>query len=86
MTKDYINICIDCAFISANGTRGGEFPDGVVEAYAKRANEMGREPILATIVSDEGSEYESHFSLDSCEFCGSKLGGDRYRAVLSDGR
>lgn len=77
-----IKVCIDCAYISSNGTHGAEFPEGFVEAYLARCEETGKEPVPQS--PGDGGEYDCHFSWNPCDFCGSKLGGDRYDSVLMD--
>lgn len=79
-TIHIIKVCIDCAYISSNGTHGAEFPEGFVGAYLARCEETGKEPVIQS-PGDDG-EYDSHFSWNPCDFCGSKLAGDRYDAVL----
>lgn len=68
-----IEVCDDCAMMSANGSHGWEYDESWLNAYVAQADALG-DPIL--------THDESHFSMSPCEFCGSRLGGNRHRAVV----
>lgn len=71
LTPSEIEICQDCLLILVNG----EGPDDVAKALAHRW------PVgtitLGRLGSDE-DQFDAFFSWQSCDGCGSTLGGDRY--------
>lgn len=71
-----IEICSDCAMMSANGLYGWEYDQKWLEAYETAYKEYG-EPVLNC-----GDDCGTSFSWSSCDFCGSELGGDRHPAVI----
>lgn len=71
-----IEICSDCAMMSANGTYGWEYDEKWLANYVK-AVEVNGEPVL---VCDD--DCDGGFSWSPCGFCGSTLGGDRHHAVI----
>ena len=75
-TRQEIEVCQDCIYVSANGKPDyEEYADsGHFERYTKAVKTWGDEPY-----SDED---EPSFSWRSCDFCGEKLGGHRYTASL----
>jgi hypothetical protein len=74
-----LEVCVDCLAQDANGESEGA-DDGFLERFT-RAMESARA---------DGWEYsnncpedcEGGFSWAPCDFCGSRLGGDRHPAVL----
>lgn len=75
-TRQEIEICSDCIYVSANGAPDyeGYTESGHPERYAKGLEIWGDEPCCAT---DEGS-----FSWQSCDFCGDTYGGIRHNASV----
>lgn len=72
-----IEICGDCAMMSANGSHGWEYDESWLHAYVATAERLG-DPILTC----HESEACMWFSMSPCDFCGSTLGGYRHPAVL----
>jgi len=73
-----IQICSDCAMMSANGVAGWEHDDRWLADYMESAEKYG-DPVLTC-----GEDCNGGFSWSPCGFCGSKLGGDRHPANLMD--
>jgi hypothetical protein len=71
-----IDVCVDCTMMLANGECEGVDPDGWY--HAVKANGMTRFEVALNI----GEDTEPSFSWYSCDYCGSRLGGDRYPAVV----
>ena len=75
-----LEVCSDCAQMSANGPHGAEFGEGFTERYAAAVQRFGDEPVLTHNPEDEGDGY--WFSWSPCGFCGDPLGGNRLSATL----
>lgn len=73
-----IEVCDDCAMMSANGSHGWEYDESWYNAYVATADRIG-DPVL---ICHEYSESCSWFSMSPCDFCGSSLGGNRHPAVI----
>jgi hypothetical protein len=75
-TRQEIEVCEDCIYVSANGAPDYEdyATSGHFQRYTKAVHEYGDEP---TTTQDEPS-----FSWQSCDFCGGTLGGSRYTASV----
>ena len=73
-----IQICSDCAMMSANGIAGWEHDDRWLADYMESADKYG-DPVLTC-----GEDCNGGFSWSPCGFCGSKLGGDRHPAILME--
>ena len=71
-----IEVCVDCTMMLANGECEGVNPD--VLYHAVKANGMTRFDVALNI----GEDTEPAFSMSDCDYCGSRLGGDRYPAVV----
>lgn len=69
-----IDICVDCLQILANGVETDE--------QAQVATNMDKIWGSALITLNCDEECEPPFSHQSCEGCGSDLGGDRHKAVV----
>lgn len=74
-----IQICSDCAMMSANGLAGWEYEQDWLETYLWNCKAYGAEPVLTC-----GEDCDGGFSWSPCGFCGSKLGGDRHPAILME--
>lgn len=76
-TRQEIDVCPDCIYVSANGAPDyeGYADSGHSERYAKGLKNWGDEP-------NTFNDTEPSFSWQACEFCGDKLGGNRYTASL----
>jgi len=76
-----LTVCSDCLQVAANGREAGavhEEGSGChVERYAAAVERFGSEPVPCTWPGDG-----QHFSWYPCGFCGSRLGGDRFDAVI----
>jgi len=73
-----LTICGDCLQVAANGREAGAvYEDGHAERYAVAVDRFGSEPVPCTWPEDG-----QHFSWHACGFCGSRLGGDRFDAVI----
>jgi hypothetical protein len=87
VTGDSLSICIDCAAAGANGVAAVEnAPDGWRDAYAAATAAHGGRYPMPTAGGDcapDCEECEPSFSWYPCEWCGSRLGGDRFSAVAS---
>lgn len=68
-----ISICNDCVLIIANGVDSPE-QEEIAIAMDKLWGDT-------QITLNNSEEDEGNFSWESCEGCGSPLGGDRYPAV-----
>lgn len=77
-----IEVCTDCLMAAANGLHGWECDEDWLDAYETACKTYGGDPIPVSEDSENGWSCNGHFSWSPCEFCGSKLGGDRYPAVL----
>ena len=78
-TRQEIEICQDCLYVSANGMpKDGDVLTPEIklhaERYAEGLKQYGDEPY-----SDQD---EPSFSWQACDFCGDKLGGNRYTASV----
>jgi hypothetical protein len=75
-TRQELEVCQDCIFMSANGAPDyeGYFESGHPARYAKGLQEWGDEPISLT--------DESSFSKQCCDFCGDTDAGSRYTASV----
>jgi hypothetical protein len=75
-TRQEIEICEDCLFMSANGSPNyeGYAETNHAERYSKAVEIFGDEPCS---ISEESS-----FSRNPCEFCGDTLGGSRVTASV----
>jgi hypothetical protein len=75
-TRQEIEVCSDCIYVSANGAPDyeGYADSGHSERYAEGLKNWGDEP---NTDNDEPS-----FSWQACDFCGDKLGGNRFTASL----
>jgi len=71
-----IDVCVDCTMMIANGECEGLDPDSWY--HAVKANGMTRFDVALNI----GEDTEPSFSWSACDYCGSRLGGDRYPAVV----
>lgn len=78
-TRQDIEVCPDCIFVSANGAPDyeGYVESGHAARYAQGLKQWGDEP--NTIDDSEPS-----FSWQACDFCGDTLGGDRFKASLME--
>jgi len=72
-----IEVCSDCAMMSANGSHGWEYDESWLRAYVATAERLG-DPVLTC----HESEACMWFSMSPCDFCGSTLGGYRHPAVI----
>lgn len=79
-----IDICTDCLMAAANGLLGWDYDEEWLEAYETACETYGGDPIPTMENEEHGWQCEGHFSWNPCGFCGSKLGGDRYPAVLME--
>lgn len=77
-TRQEIEVCADCLYVSANGAPDyeGYADSGHAERYAKGLAQWGDEPY--------STQEETHFSWQACEFCGDTFGGDRYDATIME--
>jgi hypothetical protein len=75
-TRQELQVCPDCIYVSANGAPDydGYADSGHAERYAQGLAEWGDEPF--------STSEETHFSWQPCDFCGDRLGGDRYESSL----
>jgi hypothetical protein len=73
VTMVKIEICCDCLFVLANGAETTEQS----EAAEGMARVWGAQPLYL-------GDSEGRFSWQSCDGCGSKLGGDRFDAYYDD--
>lgn len=75
-TRQEIEVCADCIYVSANGAPDyeGYADSGHSERYAEGLKTWGDEP--------NTDKDECSFSWHACDFCGDKLGGNRYTASL----
>jgi len=71
-----MEICIDCVIAHANGDFTGMDADREAEVRAG----MDRTGHLI-IVDDENGVIDQYFSWSRCDGCGTRLGGDRVKAV-----
>jgi hypothetical protein len=77
-TRQEIEVCQDCIYVSANGKPDyeGYADSGHFERYTEGLKNWGDEPNTV-------QDYEDiSFSWQACDFCGDKLGGNRYTASL----
>lgn len=78
-----IDVCVDCLFILANGECEPDRQDEVLEGLARNW------PAPLWLVPGCGSdccgdESDPWFSWQSCDGCGSQLGGNRVHATWFD--
>lgn len=75
-TRQEIEVCADCIFVSANGAPDyeGYADSGHSERYTEGLKNWGDEPYHIN--------SEPSFSWRACDFCGDKLGCDRFTASL----
>ena len=71
-----IEVCVDCTMMLANGECEGLDTDSWY--HAVKAAGMTRFDVALNI----GEDTEPSFSWSACDYCGSRLGGDRYPAVV----
>ena len=68
-----VEVCVDCLVLDANG------PDELDSEYLARVEAYDRG---GQITNNCPEGCEGWFSWESCDGCGSTLGGDRHPAVL----
>lgn len=75
-TRQDIEVCPDCIYVSYNGAP--DYEDYAINGHAKRYAKAIQE------YGDEPSTYDDapSFSHHACDFCGDKNGGDRYSATI----
>lgn len=77
-TRQEIEVCQDCIYISANGSPNyegyGYTENGHAKRYAEGVSQWGDEPI--------STQEEPSFSWQSCDFCGDTNGGHRFTASV----
>ena len=70
-------VCLDCAFLLANGEMGGEATE---EETATHVAMMDSNWPAPWELCSGDSENDHDFSWSSCDACGSNLGGSRHEA------
>jgi hypothetical protein len=73
-TRQELEICCDCLYMSANGSADLYADTGHAERYAQAITAWGDEPC--------NTDSEASFSRNPCDYCGGTLGGDRYAATV----
>lgn len=75
-TRQELEVCQDCIYVSANGTPNyeGYTESGHAKRYAEGVKHYGDEPI--------STQEEPSFSWQACDFCGDTLGGHRFTASV----
>lgn len=84
-TATTLEVCVDCLFLLANGEVTDENGNDITEAHAAKVSAIwGDTEITLGRIAPEGEnddEDHSWFSWQSCDCCGSTLGGDREYAT-----
>lgn len=76
---DELEVCTDCAMISANGELG----QGDDEQDRRHARRMARQwPDGDVVLSGSGDDDVVPFSTRRCDGCGDELAGERHPAVV----
>ncbi len=79
-------VCVDCVMAIANGDTSGVEDFEVWESGVESldACESGRYTVVIG-ATDEDSD-DAGFSWSPCDYCGSRLGGDRFHATFIENR
>ena len=72
-----IDVCTDCLMVIANGEFEAVAPE-VAAAVARGIHDMHAEGYMVALENTDAG----HFSWSDCDLCQTKLGGDRWPAVL----
>lgn len=77
MTSYDIEVCVDCAMMIANGDDSGiDNTDAWYHAV------MAKGMLRFDVAMSCGDDCAGYFSKSACDYCGSRLAGDRHPAVL----
>lgn len=78
-------ICCDCAALAHGFSaheRGLPYPQSVLDAPARVANDNHVAPHQVEVIVISAHEHEPHFSWSRCDLCLTSLGGDRFDAEI----